>query len=331
MPRILLTDPIDPEGEARLVAVAEILRLQAVDDAAFVHAARAADIIIVRRRLPPGLLSGAKRLRAAIRHGAGLDFIDVGEASAAGIAVTNTPDVNANSVAEHAVAMMLAMRRRLIDFHNGLRDGRWSELRAEAPRTQELRGRTLGVVGFGAIGRRVAEICRFGFSMNVHAVRRRGPELPDWVNFGSLDEVLAQSDVVLIACPLTPETTGLIDAHRLALMRPSALLINVARGAIVDEAALVENLAGNAVAGAALDVYETQPLPLDSPLRNMANVMLTPHVAGLTGDSMRAMSRIAVDEALRVLAGKEPENLVNRDAWPVIRERWAMLARAGGG
>lgn len=321
MATVLLTDPIDPAAQERLTARASVARLSAEGDDALFEAAREADVVIVRRRLPPGLLSGSPRLRAAVRHGAGLDFIDVEEASRAGVAVTNTPAVNAHCVAEHALAGILALRRGLIGLHNGVVAGRWHELRVGAAGRQELRGRTLGVVGFGAVGSAIATLCRAAFAMRVVSLARPGRFLPDWVEPRDLDEVAALADVLVLACPLSDETRGLIDARRLDLMKPGALVVNISRGPVLDEDALAERLADGRLGGAVLDVFQAQPLPGSSPLRALPNVVLTPHVAGVSAGSIAAMSALAVEDTLRILAGERPLHLVNASAWPAIERR----------
>lgn len=326
MATVLLTDPIDPEIAVRLREHATIAQLGSNDSSELLHAASRAEVIIVRRQIPAEILERSPALRALVRHGAGLDFIPVADASRLAIAVTNVPSVNANSVAEHVVGLMISLARRLGFNDRGIRSGQWESLRVLGPTGVELRGRVVGLVGYGHIGQRVAEICHVGFGMRVKATRRR-PLAPGPVESVDLDTLLQTSDFIVVACPLTAETKGMIGPRELDLVRDSAFLINVARGAIVDEAGLTERLAAGRIAGAGIDVFACQPLPSDHPLTRLDNVMLTPHVAGITKDSMRAMSAVAVDDTIRVLQGQRPQHLVNEDAWPAIASRWRRLAR----
>lgn len=332
MATALLTDPIDTAMATRLEQHARLLRLAGSDPRELEEAVAAADVVIVRRAIPADLLSKAPQLRALLRHGAGLDFIPLAEASRLAIAVTNVPSVNANAVAEHALGVMLSLARRIGLNDRGIRGGGWHSLRDGAPLTTELRGRTVGLVGYGNIGRRLAAICRSGFGMKVLSTRRSGAESSDPVTFVDLSILLEQSDFVVVACPLTEETRGMIGAAQLARMAPTSYLVNVARGPIVDEEALSACLADGRLAGAGLDVFASQPLPADHPFRRLDNVVLTPHVAGISGDSMRAMSEAAVADAIAVLDGRRPAHLVNAEEWPRILSRWKALgARSDDG
>ncbi len=190
-----------------------------------------------------------------------------------------------------------------------LRANGWRDARVLADASQELFGKTIGIIGLGSIGTRLAEICHHGFGMKVLGHQRRLDAVPAFVQRQPLDELLTASDFVVLACPLTEETRHLIDARRLALMKSTAVLVNVARGAVVDEAALVEALRQHRIAGAALDVFAQQPLAPDHPFMQLHNVLLTPHLAGLTVESMKRMSDGAADEVLRLLAGQP---LLNR-------------------
>ncbi|WP_119461242.1 NAD(P)-dependent oxidoreductase [Rhodospirillaceae bacterium SYSU D60014] len=324
MPTILLTDPIDPGETDRLFKAGAIRRLSGDTAAELEDAVRAADVVIVRRQLPSGILASCPRLLGLVRHGVGLDFIPVDEASALGIAVTNTPDVNALSVAEHAVGLMLAAWRGIARSDREVRAGNWSAMRALAPLNRELSGSQLGIVGFGAIGQEVARICHFGFGMTITVARRSRSQDLDWVAFRSLEEVIRTSDVLVVACPLTEETTGLIDGRLIAMMRDGVLIVNVARGAIIDEASLSEAVARKRIM-AALDVFAKQPLPPNDPLTELEGIVLSPHVAGITRESMARMSRTAVDDTLRILRGERPRHLVNAHAWHQIRERWTKF------
>jgi D-3-phosphoglycerate dehydrogenase len=295
-----------------------------LDAATLVRESRDADIVIVRAPLPPALFDGAPQLRAAIRHGAGLDMIPMDAATAAGVLVANVPGANAQTVAEHVFMVAMALLRRFRMVDRDLRQRGWAAGRAHADSGNDLGGRTVGIVGMGNVGRAVARIALHGFGLRVIANSRSAAGLPEGVSFASVDELVRHADIIVLCCPLTPETTGLISAKRIAAMKPHALLINVARGPVADEAALVEALAGKQIGGAALDVFATQPLPPDHPLLSFDNVILTPHMAGITEESMERMGVGAAGETLRVLAGDLPVNLRNPEVVERYRARFAQ-------
>jgi D-3-phosphoglycerate dehydrogenase / 2-oxoglutarate reductase len=321
-PRILSTHRLQDFAQAMIAPHADLAVAPGLDDASLVAAAREADALIVRAPLPPALFSAAPRLRAAIRHGAGLDMVPMAEANAAGVLVANVPGANAGTVAEHVLmsALMLLRRHRRID--GVMRAGDWHAARNIAENSIELTGRTIGIVGFGAIGAALARMARLGFNMNVLAYRRSNAPLPDGITRAALEELLRHADIVVLSCPLTDETRGLIDAARLKLMRKPAVLINVSRGPVLVENDLIEALRSETIAGAALDVFATQPLPMDHPFRAMDQVVLTPHIAGITRDSMERIARSAVAQAIEVLGGGLPRHLVNPETVPAYRRRF---------
>nr|WP_279343642.1 hydroxyacid dehydrogenase [Variovorax terrae] len=321
----MLTHPIDPGAAALLAQRLDVRLASATDAATLRHEAREASFIIVRAPLPPDLFAQAPRLRGVVRHGAGLDMIPLDEASRHGVAVANVPAVNAGSVAEYAVGQMLALARQLPAIDAALRAGPWDAARQLADRATDLRGKTVAIVGMGAIGQALARACTLGFGMCVLGVRRTPAASNDMVQYATLDEALPQADYLVLACPLTPDTRGLIDAPRLARLPRGARLINVSRGPVVDEAALIEALRSGHLAGAALDVFATQPLPADSPLRALPQVLLSPHLAGITQESMQRMSQGAARQVLEMLDGRLPLHFVNPEARELILERWSQL------
>lgn len=325
-PVVLLTNPIAPAVAAEL-APRFALRLAPATDAATLCAlAREARYIVVRAPLPPALFDAAPRLRAVVRHGAGLDMIPVDVASRHGVAVANVPGANAQSVAEYAVAQMLALARRLPAIGATLHREGWPAARALADGAGELQGKTLVVVGLGAIGQALARICSLGFGMRTIGVRRQsapGGEIPQM----ALDEALPLADYLVLACPLTPETRGLLDARRLGLLPHGARLVNVARGPVVDEAALLHALQSGRLAGAALDVFATQPLAPDAPLLQLPQVLATPHLAGLTDEAMARMSRGVAEQLVQMEQGQLPRHWINPEAREAILARWSALER----
>lgn len=321
-PIVYSTHALHPRAEAMVRAVAELRIASALDAGTLAREAEPATIVVVRAPLPTVLFERAKDLRAAIRHGAGVDMIPIEAADAAGVLVANVPGANARSVAEYVLFAALVLTRRFRTIDRDLRGQGWLAGRAHAESAGELFGRTLGLVGFGAVGRATAAIAgAFGLRVIV-ATRRPDTALPAGVEARALDALMAESDILALCCPLTAETRGLIDARRLGLMRRSAVLVNVARGPVADEAALVEALQAGRIAGAALDVFATQPLPPDHPFFRLDTVMLTPHLAGITGESMERMGVGVAEEVERILAGGLPLNFVNPGVAEAYRKRF---------
>ncbi len=295
---VLLTDPISPAGEAVLARALRIVRAPDSAPETTRTLAREADGIIIRSKLPDDIFEAAPAVRAVCIHGTGTDFVPLESATARGVMVANVPGANAQSVAEFCAMGMLMLARNIVAITHALRSGPWDEARKGGIGSMELEGRTVGIVGVGEIGRRLARICRQGFGMRVLGNQRRLDRLPPDAQPAALEPLLAESDFVVIACPLTPQTRHLINERTLAAMKKSAWLINVGRGAVVDESALVAALKEGRLAGAMLDVYEQYRLPPGHELRKLDNVILTPHLAGLT---------VAARDRLGVAAAQLPQ------------------------
>jgi phosphoglycerate dehydrogenase-like enzyme len=242
------------------------------------------------------------KLRLVSVWGTGTDNIDLAAAAKRGVMVTNTPGVSAFSVAEHALALMLAVARRIPAQDGAVRGGAW-------PRGQgvELRGKILGIVGLGAIGRRFAELGR-AIGMRVVAWTMH-PDAALGFELVELDELLRSSDVVSLHVRLSPQTAGMIGAREFGLMKQSSFLVNTARGPIIDETALLEALASSRIAGAGLDVFGSEPLPAGHPLTKLSNVVLTPHSAGITPEALEAGLQLAVSNVWSFVEGN-PVNVV---------------------
>ncbi|MCO5071554.1 MAG: hydroxyacid dehydrogenase [Rhizobiaceae bacterium] len=322
-PVVFSTHQLHPRAREKLSGAGRLVIASALDPATLANEGRMADVVIVRAPLPPALFDDAPQLRAAIRHGAGIDMIPIEAASRAGVLVANVPGANARTVAEHAFFAAIALLRRFRRVDKDLRSGGWLAGRAHAEQGMDLSGRTVGIVGMGNVGNTVASIARNGFGLDVIANSRRRDSLPEGVGFVDLDELFAKADVIVLCCPLTPETTGLVSRERIARMKPESVLVNVARGAVIDDEALIAALKEGRIGGAALDVFATQPLPPDHPYFAFDNVIITPHMAGITDDSMLRMGVGAIEEALRVLAGELPVNLRNPEVVEHYRRRFA--------
>jgi D-3-phosphoglycerate dehydrogenase len=269
------------------------------------------------------LLKRAPNLLLVSSNGAGFDPVDVDACSAAGVLVVNQSGGNAHSVAEHALAMMLTLSKRIIEADRALR--REANVNRNALIGTEMQGKTVGIIGIGNVGRRIAELCKGLLGMTVLAydpyltadeVAARGGEK---VN---LDDLLRASDYVSISCPLTKDNRGMIGAREFALMRPHAFFITTARGFIHDEDALLQALRARKIAGAGLDVWAKEPPPPDHPLLQFDNVVASPHTAGVTKEARENMGRIAAEQVLAALDGKRPPRIVNPQVWPEYATRF---------
>ncbi|HWF36665.1 MAG TPA: D-glycerate dehydrogenase [Solirubrobacteraceae bacterium] len=248
-------------------------------------------------RVDAELMDHAPSLRAIANYAVGTDNVDLEAARERGIPVGNTPDVLTEATADLAFALLLAAARRLPEAAQSIRDGEWVTFEPGRLLGRSVHGATLGIVGFGRIGRAVAARAR-GFEMEVLATgTNSAPGLP-------LEDVLARSDFISLHCPLTPATRHLIDARALGRMRPTAILVNAARGPIVDQAALVAALHDGVIAGAALDVTDPEPTPLDDPILSAPHVLITPHIGSATTAARERMSELAVENLLAGLAGE---------------------------
>jgi phosphoglycerate dehydrogenase-like enzyme len=254
-------------------------------------------------RIDPVLLDAAPRLRVVSNYAVGVDNIDLVATTARGIPVGHTPDVLTEATADMTFALLLAAARKLPDALAAARTGDWVTWEPGEHLGYRVDGTTLGIIGFGRIGQAVARRAE-GFRMTVlHTARSTGLSLP---------ELLERSDYVSLHCPLTPETRHLIDARTLARMKPTAILINTARGPIVDQQALATALTAGTIAGAALDVTDPEPLPPTDPLYGAPNVIVTPHVGSATRAARERMADLAVDNLLAGLAGEPMPHQANR-------------------
>jgi len=278
------------------------------------------EVILGTDRWSADMLDAASRLRLIALTSVGFDMVDVEACTRRGILVTNTPDVLTDTVADLTFALILTVARRVCESERWLRAGKW-ETPGVSPMGRDVHHATLGVVGLGRIGAAVAERAR-GFRMQVlytDSVRREELERRHGYRFVDLDTLLRGSDFVTLHLPLLPETTGIIGAAQLALMKPTAYLINAARGPVVDESALIAALQAGRIAGAGLDVFEREPVDSANPLVSMENVVALPHIGSATDATRQAMVDLAVDNVLAVLQGKPPLTPVNPDVRPHLR------------
>jgi D-3-phosphoglycerate dehydrogenase len=314
-PRLM---PYAYEQEAIRRAGGELIIDQCATEAEIVERARGAEILFVSwsRLVTSDVMDALPRCRLIARWGVGYDQIDVEAATARGIAVANAPTYCGDEVAEHAIALLLTVARRLIWSHERMRAGEWQSVGGPVHR---LAGRTLGIIGCGRIGSKVAARA-LGLGFRVIAYDRYRPDA-DLRALGvtprAFNEVLAEADYLTLHVPLTAETRHLIDGAALAKMKPEAMLVNTSRGPVIDESALIDALTAGRLAGAGLDVFEAEPLDPASPLRSLEHVVLTPHVAAYSMESIEALRREMCETAANWIAHGWSGNVVN----PEVRDR----------
>ena len=304
--RVLITDPVDPRGPELLRAAGVQVDLRPdIGPEELTAIIGQYDALVVRGRTKlrrPLLEAGAKgRLRAICRAGVGLDNIDLEAAHELGVAVFNTPEASTEAVAELTVALILALARRLPYADKSMKEGRWAKRELMG---WELAGKTLGILGFGRIGQRVAELCS-AFRMRILAFRRTRPLGIEAVlartgaKLVPFEELLRSSDILTIHVPLTPQTYHMIGERELNMMKDGAFLVNTARGGVIDERALLKALKEGRLAGAALDVFEEEPLSgVSLELAKLPNVIATPHIGGQTAEAQRAASELAAKKLM---------------------------------
>ena len=317
--KILLLEPIHPEAhkllsEAGQIIVAERLDVGYVKE---MIADAAAALTRAYGKLSSEVLAAGRNLLCVARCGVGTDNIDVEAATRLGIAVIYAPGSTTAAVAEHTMMLILAVARRLTQLDREVKGGNW-DVRRTAGMSMELQGRTLGVLGLGDIGRRVAELGR-AFGMKVVYWSRSSRD--ERFEYADRDNVLRRADVLSINLALTPETRRLVDQQALTLMKPSAILVNTARGDVVDEAALYSALESGKIGGAGLDVIAGDSSREDNPLWKLDNVVVTPHVAAVTDIAFRRMCVEAAEQVSKILRGLPPDQRFLRNGHAVQNRR----------
>jgi len=310
--KIVCFDPHEPEVKETLFSLLpEGFSLQVAGEATLaekVQIAKDADFILAGwSPVETEVIAGTNKVRLIQKMGAGYDKIDIAKADAMGIPVAITAGSNALAVAEQVVLLMLAVYRRLPYVDKNLRQGKWlkNKMRAEA---RFLSGKTVGLLGFGHIAKKVCALLT-GFSTKILYYDVVRPKPAEEQELGatyceSIEKLIASVDILSIHCPLTKETRHLIDANKLRLFKPGAILINTARGAIIDEAALYQALTDGTLAAAGLDVFESEPLSLDNPLLRLENVVVTPHMGGAVMDNVANVARHSYGNMIKVINGE---------------------------
>ena len=319
-PTVLITEPIGASGLRILERACDCLvpwrdgPPGATDPERLCAQLGAVDAVVVRLfKVGAAELAAAPRLKLVAKHGAGLDNIDCAAAARRGVPVIYTPGANSNAVAEHALGLLLALARNTTSADATLRSAR--PYRKEQFLGLEVSGKTLGIIGLGRIGTRVArkahglEMRVLAYDPYVDRAAYRGPA----TFVDSLEELLTRADFVTLHVPLTAETRHMIDTRALAMLKPGCRVINTCRGGVIDETALSCALQEGTLAGAALDVFEEEPLAVDNPLTRTPNTLITPHVSGLTTEAMAAVSEQVAQGVIDVLHGRIPQDLLAPD------------------
>jgi len=313
--QVLLPPQIDPAGPSSIADFADCTGMDEYDsvDDALDDIARYDAVIVRVAELDREVLERAEKLKIIAKHGAGLDNVDIEAASERGIVVCNTPGVNSRSVAEHAIALLFGLRRNLHLADSHVRDGGWDR---SAYVGRELQNNTFGLMGYGAIAQEAAAIARgIGQEVLAYDPYVSADEIPDGIEkIDDLTELFARSDAVSIHVPLVDGTRHAVSTEQLDALGETGVVINTARGGIIDEAALVEALDDKAIGGAGLDNFEQEPPSADNPLLAHDRVLLTPHVGGVTYNALERMSRAATANVRTVYDGELPDSTVNREA-----------------
>ncbi|HWI21202.1 MAG TPA: C-terminal binding protein [Baekduia sp.] len=316
MPRVLIADyawdSLDIERGILAEVDAELVVAETGEEAELISLAGDVDAIMVNwRRAPAAVLEAAERCIAVARYGVGLDNIDVARATELGMVVTNVPDFCVDEVAEHALALILALQRKIVLFASQTRAGQWDN--TAFGQMHRLRGQTIGLIGTGLLAQGLAQRCRaLGLEVIAHSRSAVPGSTKDGMTFAdSLDDLLERSDIVSLHVPLTEATRHMISTEQLARMKSSAFLINTARGPVVDPKALVEALRSGAIAGAGIDVTEPEPIEPGDPLLQMDNAIVTPHAAFYSYESTIDLQTRAATSVKELLAGRVPDTVVN--------------------
>jgi D-3-phosphoglycerate dehydrogenase / 2-oxoglutarate reductase len=301
--KVLLLESVHAEALALLESTTQVMLATALDTSTVTREAADRAAILTRGagRIPAAVMEANPGLKCVARCGVGLDNIDLDAATRLGIPVVHAPDSSTQSVAEHALSLAFALSRQLASADRAVKRGDWQV--RDRYRGLELSGKTLGVVGLGRIGRRTAELGQaLGLRVLTWSPHSRDDRFPSV----ALQTLLETADIVSLHLALTRETRGLIDRAALSRMKAGAILVNTARGALIDESALAEALQAGRLAGAGLDVLTQEPPPPDLPLLQMDNVLITPHAAGLTDTAYRRMCVETVEQVLLILSGQPP-------------------------
>lgn len=317
-PKVIVSAPLPPDLRERLASQCEIVEVPTGQNpaetlSAEVRAQIKGMVCTMRTKVDQNLLDVLPALAVSSNFAVGFDNVDLAAATKRKVLICNTPGVLDGAVADVTIGLMLCLARNLVAGDAFVRSGGWTK--GAFPLTRDIRGKTLGLLGMGRIGRVVARTAQ-AFDMKVvYHNRRQDPQAEGLASYVERDELFKVSDVLSVHIPLSAETRHSVGKRELGLMKPTAYLINTARGPVVDEAALIDALRAGTIAGAGLDVMEQEPLPPTSPLCELPNVVLQAHVGSATHETRRAMIDLAVANLMDALANKQPQAMVNPEVW----------------
>ncbi|MCS7110612.1 MAG: hydroxyacid dehydrogenase [Ignisphaera sp.] len=335
--RVVFTAPIHSDGIniVKNVAEVDVLSTPPLSEEELIRSIASADALVPTLGIEPitrRVIERASRLKIIARHGVGYNNIDIDAATEHGIWVTITPvEELLEAVADHAFALLLCIARNICRADRFVKSSRWGIDSLDKLYTFTgvgLRGKTIGIIGLGRIGRRVAERAK-GFKMKIvyYDIVRKAEAEEHGIEYRGLEDLLRESDFIIIATPLTDRTRDMIGEREISLMKPTAYIINIARGGIVNQKALYRALKEGRIAGAALDVFQQEPIPAGDPLLELENTVLTPHIAWLTDESRRAMAITVAEEVTRVLMGEDPKHPVNPKVKEILRAKGKINSR----
>lgn len=315
MRKVLLTKKLSG-GDAKLfegIADIELVTVADGEQALFELHMKDAEAVLLSTayRMTKEVINRAGNLKVISRTGVGVDNVDVNAATAKGVLVLNTPEANSISVAEHTLALIIAISKQLLMYDSELRAGHFDVRRMN--RSVDIDGKILGLIGCGRIGRITAEKCKVAFGMQVIGYDPYIKGLPAITIYEDIEEVFRRADFISLHIPLTDETKNMVATKLLSLMKPTSYIVNTARGGIINETALAEALKENRIAGAALDVLESEPPQADNPLLSLKNVILTPHIAALTRECSARVAHEAVRGIIEYLKGNMPQFVFNKE------------------
>ncbi len=322
-PRVVVVQRVHQAGLDLLSQETDWILAKNTEPESLVEEVKDADAILVRTTpLPRSVLEAAPNLKVVGRHGVGVDNIDIKAATELGIPVVYAPGSNTLAVAEHAVMLMLALAKGVLVADRELREKNNYAARFSVAST-ELGGKTLGLIGLGKIGKAVAKICKTGFDMRVIAydpyINKEAAEALGVTLVDDIDDIIEQADVISLHAPATEENHHLIGAEQLDKMRPSTILINTARGPLVDETALYHALKNGQIAAAGVDVFDPEPPEESNPLFTLPNVIVTPHMAAHSAEGLERMATMAAEGILQVLRNEYPSHIYNPEVWECRR------------
>jgi len=313
LPKVFISEPINPQGVQLLKNKVELMYAPDTGKSTAIAMIGEADAAILRATtiFDRDVIKQGSKLKMIVRTGVGMDNVDMKAAGELGILVCNTPNTNDETVAEHTLAIVLALAKQIVLMDRAVRQQNWNE--RFSPNQMDIAAKTIGIIGYGKIGRATARKC-LAMGMKIMIYDPYIGLADDNITIAKdIKDIFKESDFVSLHCPSGPDNLNLVNALHLSLMKPGAFLINTSRGSLVDEKALTEHLQNARIAGAGLDVFKEEPLKAGHPFLNLPNVLLSPHVAGSTKESNQRISVAAAQAVIDVLSGKTPQHICNSE------------------